>query len=288
MPTHRWADIKRSKLPTLYLGVEGSAVDDLLVLLDAQGYWDLSVTRSEEFDSDVEDAVIYFQQTHQDPDGQMLVADGVVGPRTWWALQNAEGAVQRSGIQATPPAGLGPLRNRVLDVALAEHALDVKEVPGGSNRGPHVDKYLPDFTKKPGEKGPAWCCFFYSWVASTALGTWPLGRREGSCSSARRAAGKLGLWVPRSDVTRGPYPGDAFVMDKGSNGGHIGYVLRVSEDGLRMNTVEGNCGNRVKLGLRYLNDSQIIGFIDNVPSEKPVSFARGVVNAPLVGADTVR
>lgn len=277
-----------NKTPTLYLGAEGAAVDDLLVLLDAQGYWDLKVTRSDEFDSDVEDAVIYFQQTHQGPDGLMLISDGVVGPKTWWSLQNPEGAAQRSGIRATPPGGLGPLRKRVLDVALAEHWLDVKEIPGGSNRGPHVDKYLPAFWKHPGEKGPAWCCFFYSWVAKTALGEWPLGRREGSCSSARRAAGKLGLWVPKSNATRGPYPGDAFIMDKGANGGHVGYVLRVSEDGMRINTVEGNCGNRVKLGLRYLTDPQIVGFIDNVPSEKPVSFSRGVMNAPLVGRDGTR
>jgi hypothetical protein len=228
--------------------------------------------------------------THLGPKGLPLDVDGVVGPDTWWALFNASGEAQRSHIKAHIPGGLGPQRKSLLEVALGEHGKDVKEEPGGSNRGPHVDRYLPDHVKKPGEAGPPWCCFFYSWVAKEALGGWPLGKREGGCASARAQAGKLGLWIPKylAQEKQHPIPGDAFVMDKGGGHGHIGYVLRVSEDGTSINTLEGNCGNRVKLGLRSLSDPQIVGFIDNVPHEQTTGFERGVVQAAKVGAEGTR
>jgi hypothetical protein len=274
--------------PRLGLGSKDSAVAELVSILRAQGFWSEAGTPAT-FDAEVERCVSDFQMTHLGPKGRPLASDGVVGDDTWWALANASGPAQHSGIRAAVPKGLQPLRTKLLEVALAEHAKGVKEQPDGSNRGPDVDRYLPDFQRTKPE-GPAWCCFFYSWVAHEALGSWPLGKREGSCMAARELADGANLWIPKHQAAerKRPFPGDAFVMDKGSGRGHIGYVLRVSEDGEQINTLEGNCGNRVKLGLREVADPQLAGYIDNVPSEHGTDFERGVVQAPKVGADGTR
>jgi CHAP domain len=270
--------------PMLFLGSNDVAVQTLIGRLRAEGFWEEAADVSE-FTLEVEDSVRSFQRTHLGPDGTFLSADGVVGEKTWWALFNSTGRAQRSGLRASVPDGLGPMRQRILTVALAEHARDVVEVPNGSNRGPDVDRYLPDWVKKPGQKGPAWCCFFYSWVAHQALDKWPLGAPQGGVLEARRVAGKLGLWTPKSVAVNRPLPGDVFVMDRGSGHGHIGFVLRVSDDRKQINTLEGNCGNRVKLGMRELSDPEIIGFIDNVPSENNTVFELGIADASNLGRD---
>jgi hypothetical protein len=76
-----------------------------------------------------------------------------------------------------------------------------------------------------------------------------------------------------------PTPGDAFVIlheDPETVDwctGHIGFVLQVAEDGKSINTVEGNCGNRVKIGRRVLADPKLRGFI-NIVGDHP-EFDRG-------------
>jgi hypothetical protein len=252
----------------------------------AQGFWTDAATPTS-FTPAVEASVRYFQQTHLGRTGTFLDVDGVVGPDTWWSLANASGPPQRSGIDASIPKRLSPRRARVLEIALGEHARGVSEKPNGSNRGPEVDKYLPAYWSKRAAPGPAWCCFFYSWVVEQALGAYPLRRRQGSCARARADAGALGLWKPKG-LGDDPIPGDAFVMDRGAGKGHIGFVVRVARDGATINTVEGNCGNRVKVGLREVADPEIVGFIDNVPSERPTGFERGVVAAPRVGGEGTR
>jgi hypothetical protein len=272
----------------LVLGSKDPAVAELLTILRAQGYWPSAETPSS-FTAEVERHVHDFQMTHLGRNGRALDSDGAVGDDTWWALTNPSGPAQQSSIRTGVPKGLQPQRTKILEVALAEHAKGVKEEPDGSNRGPDVDRYLPDFMRaRP--PGPAWCCFFYSWVMNAALGKYPLGKREGGCKAARELAGNLKLWIPKfqAQAQKRPFPGDAFLMDKGGDHGHIGLVLRVSADGSRINTLEGNCGNRVKLGLRDVGDPQIAGFIDNVPEESSTDFERGVVQAPKVGADATR
>ncbi|MEY4510023.1 MAG: hypothetical protein RLZZ450_2145, partial [Pseudomonadota bacterium] len=182
-----------SMSPLLFLGSTDAALARLVDSLRAQGFW-LAAPPSR-FDTSVEAAVKHFQESHLGPDGVFLRVDGVVGERTWWALDNPSGAAQRSAILPTVPGGLGPQRTRVLEVALAEHARGVAEDPDGSNRGPLLDKYLPAFART-GARGPAWCCYFYSWVMKEALHAYPLGVPEGSCVAARVRAARRGLWTP--------------------------------------------------------------------------------------------
>jgi hypothetical protein len=47
----------------------------------------------------------------------------------------------------------------------------------------------------------------------------------------------------------------------------------VADDGRSFNTVEGNCGNRVKIGRRSLGDPLLRGFI-NIVGDRP-DFLRG-------------
>lgn len=268
--------------PSLLLGMAHPEVRELIERLRDAGFWTSSQTPTE-ITSDVEAQIVEFQRTHLGPDGRFLRADGVVGPATRWALAHPNGEAQRSNIAPKIPLGLGPQRTRILQVALQEHARGVMEVPNGSNRGPDIDKYLPQWAKT--HPGPAWCCFFYSWVVRSALEAWPLGAQLGSCRTARQRAGALGLYAPKSQHPERPIPGDAFVMDRGGVHGHIGFVLRLSDDRKLINTVEGNCGNRVKVGLRDLSDPEIVGFIDNVPSEAETGFELGIT--PGVSAEPV-
>lgn len=262
------------------------SIKRLQEILHNQGYWERMI--SGRFGPALKDAVAYFQQTHQGPDGRPLNVDGVVGDSTWWALRNASGDKQRSFIDGKIPDGLSELRQTVLETVIAEHG--AKEVPNGSNRGPQVDKYLPKWCVDQGGKGPPWCCFFVSWGTKTALGSYPMKKRIGSCLQASRVAKKLGMWHA-SDGSYLPRPGDAFVMLHGNGKGHIGFVLRVDPATGRFNTVEGNCGNRVKVGLRdYDDDPDIAGFINfyGDESDSVADLEYGVIDAKNVAADGTR
>ena len=226
----------------------------------------------------IENMVLYFQMTHQGPDGQWLDVDGIVGEHTWWALKHASGKSQRSFLEAGLPEGIDGERLRILETAVREHG--VREDAARPNRGNEVDKYLPSqYTRDHAAEGPPWCAYFVSWVLKEVYGRHLLGRPVASVHSAWGHAREAGRWVAKR-AGHVPTPGDAFVILKNppENGwcqGHIGLVLQVSADGQSFNTIEGNCGNRVKIGLRDMSDSKLRGFI-NVVGDRP-DFVRGAL-----------
>jgi len=187
------------------------------------------------------------------------------------------------------PRNLSPLRRKQLEIALKEHDDGVHEIPDGSNWGGGIIKY-------GGQKGWAWCCLFWSWCNKECFGKYSLGRKEAGCQRAWKRAQTLGMW--RDKATYSPIPGDAFVMlyrdsaGRLTGRGHIGFVMRVGvADGrpLKINTVEGNCGNRVKIGERTLADPNIVGFINNLPpEEQPEGWETGLVRAASVRRATTR
>ena len=223
------------------------------------------------FDRNVENMVLYFQMTHQGKDGNWMTVDGLVGDGTWWALENAHGDAQRSFLEAGIPAGITAERRKILEIAVKQHG--VREDHDRPNRGAEVDKFIPENAR---EASPAWCCYFASWVAREVFGDHPVGKPVASVHDSWKHANKLGRWEPNDGRT--PTPGDAFVIlnddpQKGWCTGHIGFVLQVAEDGKSINTVEGNCGNRVKIGRRDLGDPKLKGFI-NLVGDHP-EFERG-------------
>lgn len=225
----------------------------------------------------------YFQMTHLGPDGTPLDVDGVVGPDTWWAGQNPSGAAQKSLIKPKTPTGISAVRRKVLALAQREHELGTREDPDGSNWGDGVTKFLEGVGPNP------WCCFFVWWVWKEANGEYLWGKRHGHVQTAWRVAKANGVAYTKDKYT--PIPGDFFVLlYKNSHGnftgtGHIGFVLSVSPDGTSFNTIEGNTANRVKVGLRKISESSLVGFInpygdedDDHSFEKVLLTAENVVD----------
>lgn len=277
-------------MAVLRVGSKGPDVTKLHQLLhEAGAYTNLDKDWSK-FTKLTKQAVIYFQQTHLASDGVPLAVDGAVGDNTWWALQHQSGKAQRSLIKPDIPKGLSIERGDYLRIALREHAIGVRERPNGSNRSKEIDKYIPQwwFSKHASrDKGMPWCAFYVSWCDKEALGHYTLGRRHGSCRQIMNAAKKVDLWRDR-DSRYFPIPGDWFVMLYGVGKGHIGFVLRVSKDGKKINTVEGNCGNCVKVGLRDV-DEKIVGFVNPFSDElEGHDFTRGIRQVASVGKDTIR
>jgi hypothetical protein len=222
--------------------------------------------------------VLYFQMTHQGPTGNWLDVDGIVGNDTWWALSHASGKAQRSFLEVGLPKGIAGTRLQLLETAVREHG--VREDRGRPNRGPDVDKYLPSrYTRDPVTEGPPWCAYFVSWVLREVYGRHLLGRPVASVHTSWTHAREGDRWEPKQ-TGQVPTPGDAFVLlehppENGWCTGHIGFVLQVARDGKSYNTVEGNCGNRVKIGKRFMADPQLRGFI-NIVGDRP-EFTRGAL-----------
>lgn len=267
--------------PVLRVGDSGDAVAELIDILGAQGFWDRPNTSI--FSDSVEDSVEYFQSTHIGEDGEQLTADGVVGPATWWALLNPEGEAQRSFyVVGDIPTNLSANRVALLELALKYHG--AKEQPNGSNRGPEVDTFLPGWwlSKNSSKaKGPAWCGYFVGALLKETLGHFPYGGHYGSTH-------KIWTVAEQKEMTRNnPTPGDIFMLLNSGGTGHTGFVYWVSPDGDSYYTVEGNCGNRVKVGKRSRRASNFKGFI-NPYGDEPFNYALGDLRVAEVGSHGTR
>jgi hypothetical protein len=180
-------------------------------------------------------AVKNFQARNVDAEGRPLKQDGDVGPLTWSALFGRD-TVPMSD------ASSDPFLARVLEIAAAEEAKQVREVPKNSNRGPQVEAYLRRAGVDP---GLSWCCAFVYWCfdeAALALGrTNPMVKTAGCLDHWRRAPGKGAQQIPASQAVENPdrvKPGMIFIMDHGGGLGHTGLVEKVA--GGLLTTVEGN------------------------------------------------
>ncbi len=167
--------------------------------------------------------------------------------------------------------------------------LGLREIPPGSNRSPinkdtgrGIDRYQP--ARLVGKGSPsrlpdmAWC--------SAAADTWwhdgfgryilttpsmPDGKLERGSDKAKDIAKAMGIWIHAGSES--PQPGDSFVLihgvdTPGFNKGHRGMVLRVSEDGKTIQTIEGNARNAVRLIQRSVpgigetpKPEQVLGYI---------------------------
>jgi len=272
----------------LRYGSQGPAVGELRSLLGVFGLTPPVCDENfETFDEELLDDVTHFQQTHSGPDGKPLVVDGIVGSKTWWALRRDPNLEDHSTHGVAVPTGLTPMRRRVLIEALQWLADDVREVPMGSNRGPMVDRCLPGWAKRDGERGPPWCSYCADHITHEATGCWPCakGRSEGGCLKSYRYAEAHGL------LSAYPIPGDLFViLYRDSSGnltgkGHKGIVGRA--DDTHINGLEGNYNNAFRASLRPL--PSIAGFINWFPDhEQPEDWERGTVDVSAPRNETTR
>lgn len=152
------------------------------------------------------DEIREFQRAHVDPDGIRLNPDGIVGPKTQWALDLFSCSPRRRAI-----------------VARAQGAIGVTEDPPGSNRGHRIDEWLQRAGVSTGEP---WCAAFASWCIDTvAIG----------------GALALGDHFPHA-IT--PMPGDVMFFPTGGGKGHCGIVIGLGPH--EVMTIEGNSGDRVR------------------------------------------
>ncbi|MCW8876520.1 MAG: CHAP domain-containing protein [Kangiellaceae bacterium] len=229
------------------------------------------------FCGDTEVEVKLFQSQHIGKDGFPLVADGVVGGKTWWALDNPSGDAQRNGVEAKIPEGLSAVRQTLLEILFEEHAKDVYEIPDGSNSSLEIDKYWGD----TGLKAYPWCCAFVSWSLDEVLGRFPIGNKH--------HVGVMNMWRNARQLGMGtaePKPGDIFIQDLGRGKGHTGFVISVSSDNESIYTCEGNSGNRLKLGKR--NMASINHYIDAFQDGQSLDFERLDFSASDLSGNTTR
>jgi hypothetical protein len=240
-----------------------SDVVRLQKILSDNGYFPELQPADGIFEDVTHDAVMLFQRQHIDSEGKPLEPDGVVGGKTWWALEHPSGESQRSNFAPIIPQGITATRRGILSTVYEEHAQDVREIPDGSNRGPEIDRYWG----RTGVIGAPWCCAFVSWVLFETLGKFPIGGKHHlGVQRMWRAAKRLDMEV------EAPRPGDIFIQIGSRGTGHTGFVVGVSPDGKTIYTGEGNSGNRLKIGRRSV--STIDHFIDCLQDGQDESFTR--------------
>ena len=98
---------------TLRFGDYGDDVKTLQNLLNQRGY---VVQITGIFDTQTTNAVRNFQRANRDDQGRLLVADTIVGPKTWGALTRGSSP---NVITTSPPPQPADNDNRVVLVGLA-------------------------------------------------------------------------------------------------------------------------------------------------------------------------
>lgn len=246
-------------------------------ILTSLGYFQDRIPPPGIFEDVTHENVMVFQLQHVDEQGKPLEADGIVGEKTWWALENPSGDAQRNHFQPVIPEGLTTKRRQLLELIYEEHAKPVQEIPDGSNRSPDIDSYWGH----TGVIGQPWCCAFVSWALNEVLGILPIeGKHHLGVQNMWRAA-------RRADMeTTAPKPGDIFIQIKSGGKGHTGFVVGVSVDGESIYTGEGNCGNRLKIGLR--KRSSINHFIDCIKDDQTTEFSRSTFDVQAVDTHGTR
>lgn len=269
---------------TLLPGMRHAEVLRMKAILRSQGYTITNIT--DLYDDATAAEVSVFQGQHLDSSGQYLVSDQKVGAKTWWALENPTGSKQKNHLKLKVlPAGLSAQRQKLLSVAAAQHAQGIKEIPDGANSGDGVTKFIEGFGAAP------WCALAVSWIFKEATGAYLMGKRWALVRAMWAAAKEAGIAHLKSEGP--PIPGDIVVfLYRNRSGqlngtGHTGIVAAVSEDGAQFNTFAGNEGNRFKLGLRRMSETDLVGFIRPFGNDSS-GFARGLITNISVAGDTTR
>lgn len=254
--------------PLLKIGTRSaSSVNKVRTILAANGYDMPPAQDPDYYDSALAEVVRLFQAQHTDEKGRWLATDGVVGPNTWWALDNPSGKAQ-AGPAPTRAKVVAPTtdRSKVVAKALEWFRLGVREKPNGSNWGGYVSEILGNL----GKPAP-WCAFFISFIFRLALGRYPNGKYDGYVAGMWADAAKIP--GARQPVGNGyvPRPGDVGVIlytegGKRTGAGHVFFVVAVAKGtalGYSLETVGGNEGNQVKLSRRDTwRVEDFVGFIN--------------------------
>lgn len=159
-----------------------------------------------------------------------LVADGVDGPKTWSAIENA--------LVKDEPQTITPV-SKFADklIALAKKEIGVEEV-NGTNCGPRVNEYK-SATWLDSTKSWPWCAAFICWLFREAMkgGTYSFKRPQTAGAYdfenwCKEQGSSVQLKKPHNDDIK---PGDIVIF----NFSHIGLAISEPHDGY-IDTIEGN------------------------------------------------
>jgi hypothetical protein len=257
------------KYPDLKLGDKSPFIVTAKALLNSQGFFQPA---GDQFDENFQATLVSFQGSHKGPDGKPLNAIGILGQKTWWALQNPTGPAQRSFMELQPgrnevPKSITATRQAVLEAALKMWRANTREIPAGSNWGDGVSKILA----KAGSARP-WCCHTIGHAFVEGTGRYLWGRDWGLVSALWNEAEKRGCahtkasgYVPRPcDLGVTLYRNAAGRL-KGT--GHIWFMVALGPKpsrgvGRAYNHLGGNEGDRLHLGLRNTMDESLHGWIN--------------------------
>lgn len=220
------------------------------------------------FGSGTEGAVKLFQACNVGPDRLPLVPDGVVGPKTWWALEDC--GSEPLSLESLPTGALpdmpvqepsNPVAAAALRSAWEELRLCVRESPNGSNRGSKVDLYTGFSGRPPTTSGPPWCAYFTSWNFAKAPGGSPFGRLGSSVAIVEACQEKF-PWSVVDALNPGAFArtaplvqaGDLGIIPTGPDHGHVFHVAAVLDGTVW--TVEGNSGNAVRTRKRRVSSAR--------------------------------
>jgi hypothetical protein len=271
--------------------MSGDDVKYVQTILQSEGFFD--ATPLGNYLGKTKSAVIAFQLAHIDEFGKQLEADGKIGTNTWWALHNPNGDAQRNFIPTVEvkndASGGDSPRHKMLAKLAVMHATGVREIPDGSNYG---DGVTPIVNSCGFKHGIAWCLAAQSYVFFEVTGEKPLGAMHVGCSLFWNEAVKRGVAHRKGSYV--PTPGDIAIYNYGgglnskgllSGPGHAACLARLSADGQKFNTFEGNMGNRLKFGVRSMSERILIGFVNiyGDAANLPV-FPRGLTDAPAIAA----
>lgn len=172
------------------------------------------------------DELIAWQVAHHDWEGERLEGDGVLGPRTRWALAIA---------------ALDPRRQAI--VSRAGACVGIVEV--GENRGREIDAW----NERVGAAlGSPYCAAFASWCISV----------PGLPSVKEKGAQALGRLFP---ATRAPLPGDLGWFRTGKWQGHIGPYIGGDAEFAAL--IEGNHRNGVRVVQRRRDQLEFSRVVDD-------------------------
>lgn len=184
------------------------------------------------FDELTKSSIKLFQSMATDIYGNLLIADGIIGPITWGALFENQTIENQTASQS--------LLEKAVEIANSQ--IGVREQPIGSNAGPEVEKYLASVHLS---KGNPWCMAFVYYCfeeASKTLTTPNPLIRTGGCLMQWNStkAKKITAITAKSNPSL-VIPGAVFIIDHGSGLGHTGIVKEVNNG--YITTIEGNTNN---------------------------------------------
>jgi len=217
---------------TLKTGSNGPEVRRLQTMLNKVGHVTPPLRADGGFGPKTYTAVVAFQKQHH------LGQDGIVGPKTWDALENKFIGTPPANHHGTPPASHTPASSDLIEEAVrtALSQNGVMEDPLGSNRGSKVDEY----NRTAGApEGSYWCMSFVYWSYVRA------SAKSGKANPMPKTAYCPFLYNwgnQHHKLTNSPRRGDIFLVKGGPNGHkHTGLVT--GGQGGQVETVEGNTNN---------------------------------------------